>query len=463
VVRPLAIPAALIVIVGLPALVAQTRSSAQPSQPTPRAASLTVSLDGGGTHELAIIATGKPPTSAVLTSTDGRQVAIATAIPSCTGLVTRNTGVENGKTWCIKISGLPDHGTVSGTLPGTDESPTTLSLTVNTRDGLLGWPIAVLLIGLLASLVATPATKLLGTLIKRDRLALLLQRNQRADPESRIAGLDEYVAARKHAGAADATIEAEIAPVINEGPGQARGARQELERAISADPLDATSAYQRAAAAEAARTDNKVTDFLKPDGSRATHPAADLDAGLAAMRDYRIKLATAEHEISSSLRASCQQQPLTKLGVARMRWERVGSRSEIADLAEPFRQLRDTIDDRLNTPNCLAQNVAGASAAFMATVNPLATPGAPAPTGLTGASLVARTFLLALLTGVTVAAVLLFAFETVQLGAYRSKITFGSFGDYFTLFSTALASGAAATVAALLAPWSLTPLGKTRS
>jgi hypothetical protein len=47
--------------------------------------------------------------------------------------------------------------------------------------------------------------------------------------------------------------------------------------------------------------------------------------------------------------------------------------------------------------------------------------------------------------------VLGFAGVTVEEAAYRDKHTFASFHDYFTLFSAALASGAAASVLSLLA------------
>ena len=458
-VRPLAIPAAFAVIVGLPAIVGQS----QPSPPQPREAALTVAFDGGGTKQLAIVATGSPPVSAVLRSDDGTETANAVTIPSCAHTELRNAGVSKGTTWCIELQGLPGHGTVSGKLDGTGGTPTTVTLTVNTRDPLKWRPFAFLVIGLLACLLATPVTALLARLVRRNNLALLLQRNRTADAPDQITGLDDYVAARKAAGDDDATIVGQIAPVITEGPSQARAARSSLRAAIDASPLGATSAYERAARAEAAATDNKVTDFLKPDGTQATHPAVDLEAGITSMDDYRNRLGTFEHEISTALVLGCQTTPMQKLGVARLRWERVASRAEIADLGEPFQQVRDEIDAKLSTNNCRKPNVSGASAGYMAIVAAVASPAAPAPTGLSAGSLIGRTIALGVATLLTILLVLVFTFETVRLGAYESTATFGSFADYFTLFSTALAAGAAATVAALLAPWSLAPPGKASS
>jgi hypothetical protein len=46
-----------------------------------------------------------------------------------------------------------------------------------------------------------------------------------------------------------------------------------------------------------------------------------------------------------------------------------------------------------------------------------------------------------------------FAGLTVEQAAYNDKPTFSSFHDYFTLFSAALASGAAAAAISLLAYW----------
>jgi hypothetical protein len=60
-----------------------------------------------------------------------------------------------------------------------------------------------------------------------------------------------------------------------------------------------------------------------------------------------------------------------------------------------------------------------------------------------------------MLTLATCLVVLAFAGATVYEAAYDPNNTFATFPDYFKLFSAALASGAAASVIALLAYWQL--------
>lgn len=61
------------------------------------------------------------------------------------------------------------------------------------------------------------------------------------------------------------------------------------------------------------------------------------------------------------------------------------------------------------------------------------------------------------LTGIALVITLAFAGATVLKAVYYTNATFSSGWDYFTLFSAALASGAAASVLSLVGYWRPTP------
>ena len=210
---------------------------------------------------------------------------------------------------------------------------------------------------------------------------------------------------------------------------------------------------QDAAEQAAARSDHKVTDFLTPDGTqREHHPADEFAAALKTMHDYKENLDQAAANIEK-LNEQCRNEPDAGMELARKRWAAISDPGAVDSLANYFKEMNDLIDKKVADSDCVKVSLSdrvGAVTDFLSgglttytTPRRLRIPRIPevsrtAPRALKlDKAKVWRTLLAAGLfgTGLAIVVAVAFATLTVEQATYEANATFGSFSDYFGLFS----------------------------
>jgi hypothetical protein len=468
--RLVGIPVALFVIVAVPTLVGQQpaeQTAANKAQPAPAEAKLTVRLEGGEgagtkpTHVAVLVAGPQPAAATTLVDASGERRGTVISSPgACNQINGRSTGVGQDR-WCLGLSDVAKGAELSGTVGGTG---TKLTLTVTRRDPFCPWPLVVLLAGIGIAAVAALAPKGLKRFIRRVALARLLEQNREASANETIAGLDGWVAAQLAAGTDPSKVFSTIAPVVKNGPNQARTARQQLQTALSEDPLGAGNPFATGARQEAERTDHRVGDFLEESGkTRAQHPASKWRDGVLKMSANRDELEQAERDINKLIKPECRATALQALSLARVTYGRIMKPDQLTEVDAPLDALHKAINETLAKEDCRAEtedvelsqeNIEMGWQNFR--FRGVLRRGLPEPSeqlelgsaGL-GASLIAAI----VLTAIFCLLVITFAAVTVEEAVYRDNHTFAGWHDYFKLLSAALASGAAATVLGFLAYW----------
>ena len=475
------LPVSIAVVVAVPVLIGQAAKPEAPAPPDPKEAALEVQLSGDqGTSKpklVRIAAAGIPPASTTLRSADGTETGQVNSVATtnCAKEKVRDLGLaaDQSGDWCLQLSGFTKHSELSGTVtgtatPGSDLAPTALALTVRHRDTFWWGPFLILAAGILVSIGIALALATLVSAIGKGRLGALLAANRVAGPTDQIAGLDEWVATQKDKDTKD--LRDLLAPIVKDGPAKARTARASLATALSQYPLG-QHPLQDAAEQEVARSDHKVTDFLTPDGTqREHHPADEFAAALKTMHDYKENLDQAAANIEQ-LNEQCRNEPDAAMELARKRWAAISDPGAVDSLANYFKEMNDLIDKKVADSDCVKVSLSdrvGAVTDFLSgglttytTPRRLRIPRIPevsrtAPRALKlDKAKVWRTLLAAGLfgTGLAIVVAVAFATLTVEQATYEANATFGSFSDYFGLFSAALAAGVAGTIAGLLAPW----------
>jgi hypothetical protein len=452
--RLLGIPAAIAIAVGVPLVIAL--STSESAQPEPKAAALKVRLAGesGGSRPafIGLDALGPPPSEkSVLVDETGVYSAIvetAKVRSNCSRPI-RKTGVGDDQ-WCLVAHGVEAGHELTGTVTGTK---TKLALTLDRKNAFLGWPLATLLFGLLVAAVVALWPSRLDALVQRVKLERLLAQGRG------IAGLGDWVGERLANGAGVEDLLKTVGRVVSHGPSEAQDARAELKRALGQANLPDIP-FKRSAQEEADRTDHRVSDFLQKDGKqRGSHPAAEAASGIEKISAYLQDLESLEDLVRTQLNPDCQKEPLLRINEARIAPQFIRKNEQLIDLDARLGAAQATYATAFSRRDCRSDSLSEEEAmqgeeavrglrfdSFRIT---------PTPLTLADAELRGLTSIALGLTIVTCLLTLAFAGVTVHQAAYAQNNTFATFGDYFKLFSAALASGAAATVITLLGYWRL--------
>ena len=455
--RAVGVPASLAILVLTPFVIVGQPEKEEP--PAPVESAITVAADEDAMF-VKVRAAGKQPKAgqaATLASEDGRKSATVarSSEPKCGNVTTRKValGKHAATDWCLRVTEIPDHGQVVGTISGeggvtASDPATVLELTVHRRHEFKGLPLYLLLASLATGLLLALLSPLLTRSIGLSRLGLLVARNEVAPVHERIRGLSDWVKARKAEGDGAAALRDRLAPLLKSGPAKAREARRALRTALQGAPLGADHRLAKAADKEARRIGHEIGDFLDEKGDEAVHPATSLAGAVTAMKELKADIDAAETDMTNDLREDCW--PTEKLSAARLAWKRVESAEEVSDADAAYDALRTAVDEAYGKSGCTEVGVTRKEGAVRMFGGAIDT--SPLELGETAAwKLLLGVW--GLITLLAIGVSLAFAGVTIALAAYDAKETFGSWQDYFELASAGVTSGAAATVLGLLAPW----------
>lgn len=470
--RPVLAPAALAAAIAIPFLIGSQSASAPPA-PAARDAALVVALDGVEGRErpypLRVLASGEPGPTATLVDDGGLHAAHVGVADdaACADAPLRSTGHggADAREWCLELTDVPEHEQVAGVVAssaaaggGSDEAgaPTSLALTVTHRMAFDGWPLFLIVAGMLGSLAVTWLLLGLGRRVRGTRLERLVTRNEDADRATRIVGLRAWVARRRTAAGTDAEELLELTEgIVAGGPAAAREARAALGGTIDAATAGAATGYGLldAARAEAARSTHAIGDFVDDDGTAVEHPAAIMRGQVMTMTALRAALDRLEQDVRSRIRDTpeCRDGPVAALAAAIDAW------ADVADAAG-LERAADAYEDALAVARTGWSSEVCATSHVVAHERTAARRGwlvAPPPAEPAVAPVATRLRALALATGAIGVGAFAVAALTVSQAVYAADATFGSWGDCLALLSAAAASSFAGTVAGLLSPWGI--------
>lgn len=477
--RALGIPAAAVVLVALPSLVAQPTA---PEAPPAKEAALTVNLEGdqgaaGHPYDFAVTAQGAPPAApATLRDATGLHTAIVRSAHGC-GEPQRVGFADGRQRWCLRLEDVAEGYALTGAAIGGDAEKVgerKLSLTVNRRDSFLWLPLLAMLAGFLAGAIAVFYKSAMRKPIRSTVLGRRLRKNERAPRRQRIAGLTKFAGERLDAGEAIDDLIPKVDKVIADGPAAAKKAREELAGAVEKERGRlAGYAVWRAAEKEAQRTDHRVEDFYKDDATAIRHPALELNEELKEVAACLTRIEALRKE-AGDLEEDHRKAPAEALERAEFVARRAAGADEVKRLETVVDDARDAVEAawakeaaEKPRPERMVAPVRGPEGAEEEEegAEEAEAPAAPAPSAapaqsaaeLGGAKLGATERLAIALTVVAIAVVLAVAVITVKQSAYDPKLTFGSFADYVSLFLASLGSSAAGSVLVLLGLWSAAP------
>ena len=457
--RILGVPAAVFVLIAIPGLAASPTE--EPEKPAAREAALTIDLEGdeGGSeaYELKVGAAGPAPAAAVLSDMSGLHTAAVKAVEPARrcGGTTRFAFSNPTARWCLQLTSVPAGHTLTGSLKSTTTDQTladsTLKLTVNRRDEFVGLPLAILILGIVAGIVATLGKPMLRSPIRRSVLGSLLAKN---DGSGAISGLRDFVRARLADGDSVDDLIAKVDGLTRNGPGIAAAARSELEakrkELVDSGELPASHPLVLAAAKEAARTDNGVADFYDSEGARVAHPAAELQtalvelaACLAAIDDLRAEVDTLPEEVRRPAAIAVQR--------AQIAADRMATRDDGTQVTARIAEARGSIDAARATS--MVPRPSGRRGGGAETTSTIVAEPDPAAAELGGDKLASTRLLAMLWTAVVLVVTLGVAIVTIWHETYEPNLTFASTGDYVGLALAALASGAAGAVIRWVGYW----------
>jgi hypothetical protein len=458
-VRSAVVPAAVGVLVFVPLLVSETTKEAEP--PPAREATVALALDTKSPTLVHLAANGAAPKTGKpfkLRDKTGLNTATVKAAEAakCSDTPKRSTAAEGGTAetaWCLQLSDIATgkelSGTIKGAAAGTGES-TALAMTVTRRDAFWGAPLAIMVLGLLAGVVATLAPRFKKG-VQHLRLARLLSQNRKAAAGTQIEGLDGWVRDRLEEHTAVEDVAGIASGLVHEGPGRAQEARDELAGALEASPLANPDKTQFIPAARAIASEEKLlwSDFITPEGKPKEHPAETWTAALGQMEAHQKELDRQKARIAA-LPESSRATPEKRLREAEFEFAAIDRADGVARMDEPLDALNEAI--RSAGARAAVPRTAGAEHEEPA-VRGLVPP--KAVEALRGAALPAALSVLAVFLVLLAALVAALAVVPVYFTGYDANPTFDSFKDYFTLGAAALASGAAGSALTVLGYWQL--------
>ena len=457
-----------------PGAAASTTSASAPAKP---AATLKIAVSGErGLVDplyLRIRAVGAPPASAHLADDSGAHTASVASAPShCAHLPVRDTFTGPAeREWCLSVTSLDAGHTLTGLVAG----DTSLTLSLTRRHSFWSWPLVVLLAGLFAPLL----TGLVVVALKRFAGNAAIADLVAAHPE--IADLGTWAQAREKEGTPDGTVLGWVEKIVS-GPPLIVQARHHLADALRQTPLGADHPYVVAAWAEARRTKICVSDIADDKGQPKVAAAADYLAHLKQLEADRAALVGLQKALGG-----VDSEHAYDAGVALDRamemFKRVSTSAEVPGLTQPivdataaieaatqpksrpiwFDEHMKTVRENFevcsagsggagHTQHALAADVALDPKRFADLLTGIRSV-TTSPLELSGQQLKLDEGIWLAVTVVAAAAALAFAGATVAQKAYFANPAFAAGWDYFTLFSAAFASGAAATVLGLFRYW----------
>jgi hypothetical protein len=439
--------AAVVVLAALPLIIG---AAGGPQSPPPAAGALSVDLADGADHYTIEVAGPSPaPTgSAVLRDTSGRHT--GTVRPRASGTcspASRRTAFDAGTTpWCLDLSDVAAGRELAGKV--VNGGGDALTLTVRRRDAFVPAPLATLLLGLLAGILAALVPRWLRTTVRWLVLSRLVAGAAKPGAAGYVDGLTEWVRRRLKEGAGREAVLAAVHRVTSSGPERARLAREDLRAALGVAIPD--HEFTRAAARVAADTTNRIGDFYSGMTELPAHPASEWAAGLARMRQYRteldneeLRMAAIGHEHDGPAKAAFRE--------AWVRFEALREPDDLPGMEVRLDDLRTAVDRGIAAARTMRGAEDGAAVPY------LAAPRGPLEAALVLAlrpgRLTGMTWIAGLLTALVLVLALGYAFLTIKQAAYDAKPLFAHRADYLALFSAALASGVGATVLALLGNW----------
>jgi hypothetical protein len=464
--RAVGIPAALVVLVVLPGLVA---GATKEDKPPAKEAALTVNLEGdegaaGHPYLFAVTADGTPPAAAAtLRDTTGLHMATVAPAKGCPS-PPRVAFPDQASTWCLQLEDVAKGHELSGAASGGDASTTgarSLKLTVNRRDA-FWWklPFWILLAGFAAGMALAYLKAPFRRSIRGTVLGGQLQKNEEAKGAAQIIDLAKFVRTRLAAGEAVDDLTPKVAALLKNGPTVAEANRKALREALK-EHRAALERYPLAAAAgrEASREENRVEDFFGADAEPIAHPAVEFLQVVEELVKDLAYIGELQKAIGDLQDPEHRQAPLQALARAELVAQEAAKPADVRRVAGLLDAARDSVETARAEERVKAverrRGVGGpAGAALPALAAAPVPPLPPDATELGGADLAESKRLAMLMTVLVGLGILLFALFTIKQGVYDSKLTFSSCSDYFTLFSTALASAAVGSLILLFSYWS---------
>jgi len=281
-----------------------------------------------------------------------------------------------------------------------------------------------------------------------------------------------------------------LSKIVPDGPPKIRAARKRLAAALGRITLPVASDYVQHAATEAAHTEVVAADLLDNDGAvRSTARAEEWRVGLEQLDADQRFLDDEERMIGDHLQPRCRSRPTRALHTARGYLATIETPENVAGMKDHIVLVKTAYNAARDDPACRLLEIpetdrevtmalkafvvcstgAGRAAELSGAIEQAVREGVvepliaevhelvPDPLDLKGERLQHAFDLGKLLTAVAILVVLAFAGATVWDAAYEPKPAFADFSDYFTLYSAALASGAAAAVLGVLAYWRPAP------
>lgn len=462
--------AVIVAIVVVPSLVGEVSAPDEAEAPKPIEASIKTMVEGDELVDsdsalLRIRAKGNPPAAGVLASGSGlgavdvREATVA----DCEGLPEHRVAAADARSqWCLELEGIGAGDQVEGKLnaPGT-----ILSLTVSRRVPFFPGPFLVVFAGLLLGGLVGLLPGLFRERARRGLIDSTLAENDAAVPAAQVASMGEWVKARLAAGESASDLMPVVREVCRKGPANARAARAALADRLGRSTLEPDHAFVEAATLEAEKQTHERKDFLEDDGTRRGHPAYEWIAAIAELERQKKELIALAGAIAALPEPPQRVKPEEKLAEANAAFGSADKPGKVAAVDSRISAVQEAIvreQQGMEAPaEGLRMLVLGGYAERF-DLGPLAYRAGPAGVGAepppsTPADAVDRAKLkLAPWKVVTAAFIVLvaaWAFLSIQQTVYAPKEAFGSWPDYFALLTSAVGSGAAGAVIALVGIW----------
>ena len=241
--------------------------------------------------------------------------------------------------------------------------------------------------------------------------------------------------------------------VTSSGPSRAHLARQRLQHEI--DEADYVAGHPIVAESRtiAANTENSINDFYSGREELPAHPADQWVAVIRRLTEIRAEL-DAQTRAIKFIDPGFEEPAEAALAMAEERFAALKKPTDLETMGPRLDALRDAVDEGLVNSRTALRGASDRQ------VEPPPVPRARRgslasviPLGLSAGKLGAWIWIARVVTALLLAIALGYSFATIKQASYDKDDLFFGFADYLALFSAALASGASATVLALLGNW----------